>query len=506
MRSCSLQRHAAPLLLAGLAFCLVVARARLQSITIDEAASYVHFAGPSWPDQWFPSSQNHVLNSILERVVTYVFGLDELTVRLPALAGAAIYIVSALFICMRLTDRRLLQAASFVCLVYNPMVLDYLVAARGYSLAVGFLLAAIAVMTTAILACGSTADRRRSCAWASVCLGLSMCANFSFAIADGTAMLFFFLWAVLPRKGVTAASLAQTAAASFLPGIATVFIICGWTVWHFSKREFFFGSTSVTETWHGLVAGSYDNLNPEMLNPWLVTWLGKAQPVMPAVGAAAFVILLAAIERDRWLARDSAPPPRLTLVRLLVCIGAVTLLLHWAAFRTLHLLMPKDRTALFFVPFLTVAFSAALAQRYQSGARDVLRPVGMAIVILIAFYFAGCLRLSYFKAWPFNADSRQVYQVLEDLQRRCGTRQYLADWRFRATLEFYRLSHQNQTLSEFAAASAGYGDMDENRALVFCSPNQMELAEHRGLQIVYRDFRSCATIAIRACKPTAGPS
>ncbi|HEV3198190.1 MAG TPA: hypothetical protein VGZ73_09790 [Bryobacteraceae bacterium] len=38
-----------------------------------------------------------------------------------------------------------MQLALFVCLVYNPFVMDYLVSARGYSLALAFLMAAIAI-------------------------------------------------------------------------------------------------------------------------------------------------------------------------------------------------------------------------------------------------------------------------------------------------------------------------------------------------------------------------
>src|SRR4051812_26238357 len=91
------KEHFAALCLAALAVCLVVARACLQNITIDEATSYllygcagtVHFAS-----QWFPASGNHVLNSLLMRLFTAMFGISELTVRMPAILGALVYIGS----------------------------------------------------------------------------------------------------------------------------------------------------------------------------------------------------------------------------------------------------------------------------------------------------------------------------------------------------------------------------------------------------------------------------
>ena len=139
------------LCLAVAALCAVVARACLQSLTIDESASYLLYAGASWPSHWYPGNANHVLNSILMRLATSLFGISELTVRIPAILGAGIYISAAVYVCLLLTKRKLLQIPLFICLVYNPFVLDYLVAARGYSLAVGFLLAALAVIASAML-------------------------------------------------------------------------------------------------------------------------------------------------------------------------------------------------------------------------------------------------------------------------------------------------------------------------------------------------------------------
>ncbi|HXR36540.1 MAG TPA: hypothetical protein VN754_11350, partial [Candidatus Binataceae bacterium] len=143
-----IREHTAALSLAAAAVCLVVTRACLQNITIDEATSYLLYASASrehFSSPWYPSSGNHVLNSLLMRLVTLVFGVSELTVRIPAILGALIYIGSALYLCLLITGRKLLQLPLLMCLIYNPVILDYLVAARGYSLAIGFLLAAIAL-------------------------------------------------------------------------------------------------------------------------------------------------------------------------------------------------------------------------------------------------------------------------------------------------------------------------------------------------------------------------
>ena len=236
------------------AFCLAFVRACLQSVVIDEADSWLLFAVKTDPAlAWWPSSGNHILNTLLTRLATAVFGLNELTLRLPAICGAAIYIGSSLYACRRLGSLPL-----FVCLVYNPLVLDFLVAARGYSLALGFLMAALAVILHAVLA-----GTQENLWITSVLLGLSFCANFSFGIADGVTLIVFTFWCW--RRAQKPSLLA----AAVLPATAVVFCLCGYTLWNWPKGQLYFGAHSLYETARGLIHSSYFELNPNIVHPLL---------------------------------------------------------------------------------------------------------------------------------------------------------------------------------------------------------------------------------------------
>jgi hypothetical protein len=103
--------------------------------------------------------------------------LSHLTLRLPALIGAGLYVAASVALCRRISDQRAIQWPLFVCLVYSPFVMDYMVAARGYGLALGCMLAAIWALW------GSRFGL------ASLCAGMSFCANFSFAYVDASLML-----------------------------------------------------------------------------------------------------------------------------------------------------------------------------------------------------------------------------------------------------------------------------------------------------------------------------
>src|SRR5271165_4913848 len=99
------RRHYFPFILPATAlFALLwaVARACVQSITIDEADTYLVWVARHDPSHWSPASNNHILNSLLMRFFTAVFGPFHLTVRAPALLGAALYIAAAYLLCCKL--------------------------------------------------------------------------------------------------------------------------------------------------------------------------------------------------------------------------------------------------------------------------------------------------------------------------------------------------------------------------------------------------------------------
>jgi hypothetical protein len=527
------REHTAALCLAAAAVCLVVTRACLQTITIDEAASYLLWASREYPlTQWYPSSGNHVLNSLLMRLATSVFGVNELTVRIPAILGALIYVGSALYLCLLMTGRKLLQLALLICLIYNPLVLDYLVAARGYSMATGFLLASIAVIANIMIA-GERDDEaalRKKCRRVSVFLALSFAANFSFAIADATTMLLFFLWLAARQRTSGRDGTLRLALSCFIPGIVTAFVICGSVVLTWPKGQLYFGSQSLPEMWEGLSAATFDDLNPNVVNPLLLRWMDQVGPALPYVTVFTIVALLIVVEIGRlrvrlglaqaplhrvWMSlldvkvlsggfdRDSqAAADRtdglLAFTRLLVVVAVLTLLLHWLAFHLAQLLLPKDRTALFFVTFWTLAFGGALAVRFRRTSRDFAGCVGLGVLIAVAFYFAGCLRLGYFKEWRFDADTKQVYWVLDDLRRECGITDFCTDWRYHVSMNFYRLAYGNTSLKEFTASSSGELPTGKSAYAIFL-PTSEEFVHQQGLRVIYHNDESGSAVAIRAC-------
>src|SRR5579872_1776708 len=360
--------RAALICLAIAALCIVVIRACLQSITVDEADSFLQYARNPQPSHWWPVSDNHVLNSLLTRLTTTIFGVSNLTVRLPALLGALLYIGSALYLCLLVTNRKLLQWLLFVCLVYNPMLLDYLVAARGYSLAIGFFLAAVALIASAMITAGNGAKLLGQCAWVSVLLALSCSANLSFAIANGVTLTLFLLWTICQYGR---SDYLRLAVAGYLPGLLVGFILCGSVVLNWPKGELYFGSKHLPEMWAAFAKGSFDNLNPNLINPLLLHAFQPIQSLGPWIVAFVALFLFAYMEIRRWRNLDPQSQALGDFVRLVTLISAVTLLFHWLAFKIIHIPLPKDRTGLFFLPLWTLALVGSLAFTLRPGKSDI---------------------------------------------------------------------------------------------------------------------------------------
>lgn len=124
----------------------MVLRARLIPMTVDEVTTVINHVPRSIPDILFYSTDavpnNHIINTLFIKLLVWFFGVFHFTVRIPALSGGVLFILTATaFACKG--ANAWLRALAFIMLVGNPFVLEFFSLARGYGLAVGIMLAAI---------------------------------------------------------------------------------------------------------------------------------------------------------------------------------------------------------------------------------------------------------------------------------------------------------------------------------------------------------------------------
>jgi hypothetical protein len=445
----------------------VLARAWVQSITIDEAESFLAFAHHPEPFHWNAATANHVLNSALMRLFSSILGPKHLVLRLPALIGAVLYVLSALWIVLSVAERKWVQIVWFAALVFNPFVMDYLVAARGYSLGLGLLMAGVVFLL------------RESPAWASACFALAFCANFSFGIVVDVFLALLFVWT-------------RRAVAVVLPAVGIIAFFVGSILPHFPREAINSsnGTKLFSEMLGSVLKASLYEPNRYLLNPPLydfATTYGYLVFWILSLAALAHLACLA-VPRLRGKLDSQA-------VRVAWLFGGAllaTLAAHRLVYRLFHVMMPVDRTAVFLAPLITLAIGAVAV--LPSRTRHTLA----AALALTSLYFVCCLRLTYFREWKYNAEVKQVFDILNYYNHQHGLRAVSANWRYVSALNYYRVEAGGDTFAEIGQAPLVRDDYPlPFQAYVVYAPWDQGFVERQGLKMVWVGPLSDVGVAIR---------
>ncbi len=497
--------------LSVLALVLLICRACIQSITIDEADTYLFFVGRPNPSHWEAASNNHVLNSMLIRLCTMIFGLHNITMRLPALTGACLYIVAAVFLACAITRQGIMRLTTFVLMVFNPFVMDYLVAARGYSLALGFLLSALALCI-----CRDRQELRRGHpyripALAAGLLALSFCSNLAFGVINGVAFLGITLWVTLERayhlnESARRRCILGTLGLMTLVGAFITWFFVGPILLNWPQGELVAGASALKAALRSVIDASVVRPNPYLLNPQLVnilTLLG-AVPIWALISLSAvdLALLLAGL-RLRKMIKGSVR--QLGLLAFFVGILALTIAGHIVLRRVFAVLYPIGRTAIFLAPLAVLTICSAAAIPFTWKLAELVRRCLMAAAVFASLYFLCCLRISYFNEWLFDADADKLYSVLARYNQQCGLRSVSSNWRYVAVLNYYRrqaaasdsiieIPNAPPETAQYPAGKEGY---------VIYYPQDEQFIQQHHLVLVYHSTLTDAGIAL---DPHAVPS
>ena len=459
---------------------------------MDEADTYSWFVATS--NVWYPFSNNHILNTLLMWLSTHAFGPSIVAIRAPALLGAASYIGICTFLCWSITDRFSLRLAVLVCLTYNPLVFDYMVAARGYGLANALLLAAIAVPVWHRVR--SRPSLRQSCVLASLALGLSFSANYSFAFAGLAAFLAVTAWAIRRREGDSAVRIVALCA---LPGLLVALARCGYPLLHWWGYGTGDGAHSLREMRQSLLQASFYQLDPRFRDTAWYRAASSLRRLLPALRVILCACQLVVTRLDgscrhdthaRWLARFAAA---------LAGIATLCVLLHWLVFHFFGMPLPLGRTGLFLVPLTTLLAGTIAAAPTSSVISQWLRRGITAVLVCLACYFLLCLRLFYFKEYRWDADAKPVYSVLGGYNHSYGVTDVGMFGLCAPALNYYRVLSKAETFPEFKSTPP---DPPSGKPIyVMSRVNQRSFIDREKLVVVYRGRFSDTVIAVKPGGP-----
>jgi hypothetical protein len=329
-------------------------RAWTLAITIDEAFTANSFASAPWLELLTTYDANHhILHTILCKLSLSAFGWSELALRLPSLLGGFVWLYLVHRLAKRLFGESPLHLVLCGWLAFHPALLDWFSLARGYGLALTFMLAAIHELA------GPLPRLVRASVW----LGLSVASNLIFAIPAAALVL---AWTATRRAWTRLPDLA-------VPGAAVAFVITILPLSRASGTNFYFGASTLPNSLDSLLA------------------IPHFQALTPLFMLAAPAVLLAAL----WFGRRDETL-RFFAWSLALCILAT------AAMRIAGMPYPLGRTGVHLVALwiLCLLQLASLSRFHWTWA--------VAIAPVFAFLFAA--PIGYYPAWRYDSSNRAVME------------------------------------------------------------------------------------------------
>lgn len=496
---------------------IIVVRIALQSITMDEGGMYVNWVNGGSGKPWDAHSNNHVLNSYLIWLLTHLFGLNNFSMRLPSFIGGVLYISAAYRFCTAFAGQLSLRLPLYGCFLLNPFVLDFFVAARGYGLAVGLFTTAVVTMCQLLL---QRSIARRPLlvrvALVSSCLALSFVANFSFAFACAVAFgLFLAIWTGEELSRPAEERIVQNGqvgfylrlgAAALLPGMLLTLALAGWALLHWPKGQIVAGASSVSEAWNSFLELTFSNLNPRILSPFLMKTFRHWRKALPSILIAlTFIQVCYILVRWRYWRYRPEANRRALVSAYLGGVVALTMVFHLLAFHYAGLLLPKDRTAIFFVPLCLMFVGAVAGFPHSDVLGRALRRATVLLLIVGSAFFIGCLRLHYFLLWRYDADVEPVYRKLVEIVGSGHSARVPAGYLYGSALDYYREYFHDNSFAQFAlwdspdhAPATHFPTYPlDSSVYVLTFPQDEGFATKQHLRIVYRGPTSGVAIAVR---------
>jgi len=442
-------------------------------VTIDEAYSYNQYASGGIPGIYLSGfdANNHVLHSTLLWISTSLFGLHELTLRLPALFGSLLFLFALPGLVERVVHGVWMQRLVFLILVVNPQTLDLLCAGRGYSMALGLMVLALRWLF-------DFSDRQgpKELVRLSIATGLCCCANLSFT---------FVCLAILCTASVLVITRGRWRLLYqlWLPGALVAFVVLSHPLSRALPGIFYWGAKDYRESLTATTTAFIQH-NPQYDGP-VITGRTRARFERRFVPGA--LVILAAFAAMGFLGGQYSRQTTL------IAIFAAMLFGYWLAHVWLQALYPRERTGLSVVFLFFLSFGAVtsvLIHRWTIPDRFIAVP-SIAILLLILIQLVAQFDPGFYWPWFQERDNRQIVELL----RQRGTRRIACDWGFQPAFEFYRLAGRLPgalPIPRFPDGGVVAGGFD---AYILQSPKPAWLSAS-GLKIAWRNDVTGVTLAV----------
>lgn len=456
-------------------------RASTFTFTHDESLSY---AGFTWQPEWKYDANNHLLNSVLMKLCTHLFGNSELSLRFPNILAHILYLGCTLAILKRVKETTLI-ILGFVFLNLNPFILDYFFVARGYGLALAFQMLGIYFMIQSYE--NKKNQRFVLFLYLSTFSGaLSVLSNFTFLNFYLPLLLvsawFLFSDATLVR--FTLNKFKQAVVLFSINGLVVVFALVKLLNLKKLGRLYFGGKTGllIDDTIGSLIHVSiYSSSSIE-----------KALSIFIAV---LFILLLLQAFLSFIIQKKTS---LFTLFSLLLSSAtALSIIQHYV----INTPWPFERSAIYFLPIFALTIIGSLQNLLHSRITQPKILTGI-ISALIAIPICCNLFINFnshpIHEWGYDLHDDEVLTII-DQDRKCFFPSKVINignsWQMEPVLNYYRVTHNNSWLSVVTRQPINLVENDYIYAFI----SDVQDLEKNSFTII-KNFQDTNTVLLRVNK------
>ncbi|MFZ1826327.1 MAG: glycosyltransferase family 39 protein [Chitinophagales bacterium] len=409
-----------------LLFVYVLIRAIVIPVTHDESNTILTYAAYPVADIMLytdPIPNNHILNTLLIKLLVAVFGLHSLVVRLPNVLGFLLYYIFLIRIIRKIQLPPLIGFACIILMTCNPYFLDFFSLARGYALACAF-----GMMAVFYAYCFITEKQQsfliKSVIWSAVAVYTS----FTF-LNFYVALLFLFILVLIVNQKEKATSkysdlkkpFIYMGLISLLLGVSIIIPIMRMLE---TEQFVFWGSKNFyDDTLLTLAKGSF----------YGKLFLGINYHVWCNIFIVIFSIVVTlgaySLFRRKLKGLNDSFIFFLLLALGTVCVNICQFYLADTPYLT-------SRTALLFIPILTLPF-IFLANAVQSKVWFWKLPFLIGASLLLGILFKN-MNIEFTYEWWFDRDTFHVLNLLEQYHTSTGNNVSLnTNWLYYPSFNFH---------------------------------------------------------------------
>ena len=396
-------------------------RAYSLSLTHDEALSYFiskYSLLKIFTFDFNAPSNSHLLYTLLLKGVVALFGNSEIVLRLPALFGFLIYIFFAYTLSRKMFEKWT-AIISFILLTANPFIIDFFSLARGYSLALGLLLATFYFAYQSIY----SEAKLKYTVYALLPGLLAAMANFAFTTP--VIALWIGVGLISLIRAIHTSSYKQFFKQTLLPFIITFiptyFFVLRPLLFLKEKNELYLGGNHsfVIDTIWGLVRTSlYDK-----------QYFAYADVVIMVI----LVLVVVTAELLLVMALKQKDSKTLRLLGFTFGVLALTIIGVLAENYIFNMPYVVERAAIYFIPLFMLAF-CSLINGLKWG-----RYVGAIFALIALLHLSNSLNPNFTYNWKYDADTKAVVRDIDALHAETkGQRETIvSEWLFDPSINYY---------------------------------------------------------------------